>query len=90
MKKSLILGVAGVLAVVLSGCTLTEQHTAGGAITGAAIGGLITGDMTGALVGGLAGGAQRTGATAAFERGAGAAQAASPGAGCAGTHADRD
>ena len=57
MKKVLMLGVLGVIVVALSGCTLTEQHTAGGAMTGAAIGALATGDGHGALLGGLVGGA---------------------------------
>lgn len=57
MNRTLTLGIVAVVAVVLSGCTLTEQHTGAGALTGAAIGGLLTGDTHGALIGGLAGGA---------------------------------
>lgn len=57
MKKEVLFGMGALTILAVSGCTLTEQHTAGGAVTGAAIGGLLTGDARGALVGGLAGGA---------------------------------
>ncbi|MEO4000690.1 glycine zipper domain-containing protein [Mesorhizobium sp. CAU 1732] len=54
MKKMLL---AGVAALMLTGCTTAEQTGVGGAAVGAAVGGLATGRVGGALAGAAVGGA---------------------------------
>jgi len=54
--KKLILVMAAVAPLAITGCTTAEQTGVGGAAVGAAVGGLATGTTGGALGGALIGG----------------------------------